>query len=101
MLRRVLFFIAVGCLVLGLISLMTGFWPPAFWLLVNGSVLTLGLVFERWRYKPMQTAASAKGVPTGERFVDPETGALMEVYYDAATGVRTYVRLSGPESATG
>ncbi len=98
MLRRLLFFVAVGCLVLGLVTLMSGFWPAAFWLLVNGSVLTLGLVFERWRYKPMKTAATAKGLPTGERFVDPETGALTEVYYDAATGERTYVRLSGPSA---
>ena len=63
--------------------------------LVNGSALTLGLVFERWRYKPVQTPSSAKGSPTGERFIDPETGVLMEVYYDAATGERTYVRAVG------
>jgi hypothetical protein len=95
MLRRVLFFIAVGCLVLGLITIMLGPWPAAAWLLINGSALTLGLVFERWRYKPAQTPAEAKGSPTGERFIDPETGVLMEVYYDAATGERTYVRAVG------
>ncbi|HEX2669006.1 MAG TPA: hypothetical protein VHP13_11590 [Gammaproteobacteria bacterium] len=94
MLRKLLFFVAVGCLVLGLFTLATGLWPAAFWLLLNGSVLVLGLVFERWRYKPAQAPHAAKGAPTGERFIDPETGALMEVYYDAATGERSYVRLS-------
>jgi hypothetical protein len=99
MLRRALFFVAVGCLVLGLIALMFGIWPAALWLLVNGSVLTLGLVFERWRYKPAKTAVMAKGAPTGERFIDPETGALMEVYYDASNGERSYVKLGDTPSA--
>lgn len=93
MLRRVLFFVAVGCLVAGMLALAFGAWPPAFWLLINGSALTLGLVFERWRYKPVKTAAAARGTATEEKFIDPETGALMQVYYDAATGERSYVRI--------
>lgn len=63
--------------------------PP----LLFGALLLLGTVFERWRYKPAKTAGAAKGVATGERFVDSETGALMEVWYDAATGERSYVRV--------
>jgi hypothetical protein len=66
--------------------------PP----LVFGTLLLLGTVFERWRYKAAQTPQSARGQPTGERFVDPETGALMEVWYDASTGERSYVRLDKP-----
>jgi hypothetical protein len=64
--------------------------PP----LVFGVLLLLGTVFERWRYKSPKSAAAAKGVATGERFVDTETGALMEVWYDAATGERTYVKVA-------
>lgn len=94
MLRKVLFFVAVGCLVVGMLLLSFGAWPAALWLLVNGSVLTIGLVFERWRYKPVKTAAAAKGQPTGERFIDPETGTLMEVWYDSATGERSYVKVA-------
>ena len=68
----------------------------AFPLLLFGTLLILGTVFERWRYKQPKAASAAKGAPTGERFVDPETGALMEVWYDAATGERSYVRVDKP-----
>ncbi|HEY1992287.1 MAG TPA: hypothetical protein VGH71_07475 [Gammaproteobacteria bacterium] len=84
---------------LGLLMLAGGlallFAQPAngFPLLVCGGLLTLSAVFERWRYKQSKTAAAAKGTATGERFIDPETGALMEVYYDASTGERSYVKL--------
>ena len=64
--------------------------PP----LLFGAILILGTVFERWRYKPAVTPQSAKGQPTGERFVDPESGHLMQVYYDPATGERNYVKIS-------
>ena len=64
--------------------------PP----LVFGALLLLGTVFERWRYKQPKAAGAAKGAPTGERFVDTETGALMEVWYDAATGERSYVKIA-------
>ena len=65
----------------------------AFPALVFGTLLLLGTVFERWRYKQPQSPGTARGVATGERFVDPESGALMEVWYDAATGERSYVRM--------
>ena len=65
--------------------------PP----LVFGVLLLLGTVFERWRYKQPKGIGAAKGVATGERFVDTETGALMEVWYDESTGERSYVRVSG------
>ena len=58
---------------------------------MNGLILTLGIVFERWRYKPAKSPQAAKGTPTGERFIDPKSGALMEVYYDATSGERSYV----------
>ena len=55
--------------------------------------MALGMVFERWRYKQPVTPQAARGQPTGERFVDPKTGAVTEVYYDAATGERSYVQV--------
>ncbi len=88
-------------LVLGLALLMLGigllllFVQPAnaFPLLVFGTLLTFGTVFERWRYKAAKAPHAARGAPTGERFIDTETGELMEVYYDATTGERSYVRV--------
>ena len=64
--------------------------PAGLGPLVFGLLLLLSLVLER-RYKPAQT--SGEGRPTGERFVDPTTGELMEVWYDPATGERSYVRV--------
>jgi hypothetical protein len=64
--------------------------PP----LLFGTLLLLGTVFERWRYKQPKTPGTARGTATGERFVDPETGALMEVWYDASSGERSYVKVA-------
>lgn len=59
---------------------------------VIGLVLTLGIVFERWRYRRLAPAAPGDGwVATGERFVDPETNKLVTVYHEPATGARRYV----------
>lgn len=64
--------------------------------LVFGGLLTLGTLFERWRYKWLHTAEAARGAPTGERFVDPVSRELVEVYYDAVTGERSYVKVKNP-----
>jgi hypothetical protein len=94
MLRNAVLGIGIVALVAGLVLLGTRLFVPAGWLLLNGTLLLLGTLFERWRYKQPKSAAAAKGVATGERFIDPETGALMEVWYDAATGERNYVKVA-------
>lgn len=99
MLRNAVLGIAIVALVAGLLLLGTRLFVPAGWLLLNGTALLLGTLFERWRYKQTKAPGAAKGVATGERFVDPETGALMEVWYDAASGERSYVRLNDGEKS--
>ena len=82
--------ILVSCSGLLLLALSpANAFPP----LLFGVLLLLGTVFERWRYKPAKAAGTARGSATGERFIDPGSGALMEVYYDASTGERTYVKV--------
>jgi len=64
----------------------------AFWLAVWAAVLLVGLAIERWRYK--QLAGRPPGPDwqaTGERFVDPETGKVVTVYFHPATGERRYI----------
>ena len=92
MLRRAL--LVLGLLILGGGCLLLVVQPAnALPALLFGGLLTLGTVFERWRYKWTSTAQHAKGTPTGERFHDPISGKLVEVYYDSSTGERSYVEV--------
>jgi hypothetical protein len=68
--------------------------PAIGWLLVTGLILTLGVLYERVRYKSIARGKPGPGwQATGERFVDPETGKLVEVYFKPATGERMYVQV--------
>ncbi len=61
-------------------------------LALPGLLLMAAILFERWRYK--HVAGSRPGpewVATDERFVDPESGKLITVYYQPSTGERRYV----------
>lgn len=61
-------------------------------LIIGGAFLIGALAIERWRYKPIAAARpNPRWTDTGERFVDPETGALTAVYFDPATGERHYL----------
>ena len=68
-------------------------------LVIGGAFLILALAIERWRYKPVSAARpDPRWTDTGERFVDPETGALTAVYFDPAKGERHY--LAAPASTS-
>jgi hypothetical protein len=59
-------------------------------LAVYGAILAGGAIFERSQYRPRVDRRSAEWRPTGERFVDPSTGKLTEVYFNPTTGERDY-----------
>jgi hypothetical protein len=101
MLRTLLLWLGVLALPCAALTALSGNYAAALWLLVNGLIFTLGTVFERWRYKPTKSRQAARGLPTGERFVNPKSGALMEVYYDAASGERSYVLVKGAPPPSG
>ena len=65
------------------------------YLAVNGFILLCAVLFERKRYRTMVDRTQGDWQPTGERFVDPTTGRLMEVFYNAATGERDYREVAG------
>jgi hypothetical protein len=51
-----------------------------------------GLLVERWRYKPVTIHRPGPDwVPTNERFIDPESGETVTVFYQPSTGERRYV----------
>lgn len=59
--------------------------------IVVGFIL-LGLIFENFRYRGLSRHAPGGAFSaTGERFIDPESGKLVEVHSDPATGARRYV----------
>src|SRR5207253_10841711 len=59
---------------------------------VPGLVWLCALVVDRWRYKPVTGRPPGAGwVATNERFVDPESGKSVTVFYQPATGERRYV----------
>jgi hypothetical protein len=61
-------------------------------LAVPGLLLIAAAVLERWRYKRVAgTRPGPDWVATGERFVDPESGKLVIVYYRPSSGERRYV----------
>lgn len=64
----------------------------AVYLLLSGGLLIGAILFERRGYRGRR-ARLGDWQPTGERFVDPTTRRLVEVYYDPTTGARDYVEV--------
>jgi hypothetical protein len=90
--RGVLLLIAGLLLAGGGALAMLGAMPAAVGLTVWGLILIVGLLIERWRYKPLaERSPGPDWTATDERFVDPETGKLVTVYYHPASGERRYV----------
>jgi hypothetical protein len=90
MLRKVLLGFACILAIFGASRVLAGetrAWPMAVW----GLVLLLAVVFERWRYAQRSGTDVGEWQETPERFVDPESGKLMQVLYQPATGERRYV----------
>ena len=79
---------AAGALVLAALRC----YPPASILALWAAILLVGLLIERWRYKKLTAAPPGPDWQrTGERFVDPETGKLVTVYFHPPTGERRYI----------
>lgn len=92
MLRSGVIAVGVIALVCGIAAMVTGVFPPAFVALGWGILLLLGTVWEKARYKPLETARPGNGwVATDERFIDDETGKPVRVWLEPATGERRYV----------
>lgn len=93
MLRGIVTGIGALCAVGGLTALIAGEVPSGVVALIWGAVLIGGTLFERVRYKRLESARPGPGwQPTDERFVDDATGSTVTVYIEPATGERAYVR---------
>jgi hypothetical protein len=68
----------------------------AIYLVVGGALLAGSIVLERRGYRPRVDQARGRWQRTGERFVDPSSGRLVEVRYNPDTGEREYVDVNMP-----
>ncbi|HEY3639283.1 MAG TPA: hypothetical protein VGK90_14135 [Rhizomicrobium sp.] len=92
MLRNVLLAFSLIVLALGIVLLLFGVEPPAYTLLIWGAILLGAVVYERFRYKPLEHKLPGAGWErTSERFVDAESGKTVTVYVEPKTGERQYV----------
>jgi hypothetical protein len=91
MLRKVVLALALLVLAAGVLAVVAGAvgaWVCVVW----GGIIALGIAHERYRYKPLKQGAPGTGwTKTNERFVDDETGKMVSVYIETATGERQYV----------
>lgn len=97
MLRNFVLMIAVALTVGGVFLLSRGDhggFPVTFW----GGLLTVAVLFERWRYEAKHQDLSGDWEETEERFIDPESGKLMQVWYQPATGERRYLPANGDKA---
>lgn len=98
MLRTALLVFAGALALAGAVLLVRGA-PGGAQALGLGGLILLGIVFERWRYRPNSAPPGAGWEATGERFEDPQTGKTMQVFYDPRSGERRYVSDSGRPGA--
>ena len=70
---RVVLLVIAGLLIAGGITLVMLVVIPAGIALIGwGVLLLIGLLIERWRYKPLgERRPGPDWTPTGERFIDP------------------------------
>jgi hypothetical protein len=80
-------------LLLGGLIVRSGGFAGGVPLCVFGALILVGTLGERFRYKKLDSTPPGLGWrPTGERFVDAESGDVVMVYYRERTGERRYVR---------
>lgn len=98
MLRPIIQAVAVLAFVAALILVFVQ--PHAWPFLIGAGVLVLGTVFERVYYRGgAYSASGGTWQETTERFRDEETGGLVTVWFNAATGERRYVEEGGAPPA--
>jgi hypothetical protein len=97
LLRRLLIAYGILCLIGALILLIAHVTIAlVIYLAINGLIITGGILLERSSYRSNADRTQGKWQPTGERFNDPTTGQIVEVYYNPQSGERDY-RESDPQ----
>ena len=91
MLRWALITYGVLCLIVaGILLAVHATIVLVVYLAISGFLIVGGILFERRGYSSRVDRTHGKWQPTGERFTDPTTGRVVEVYYNPQTGERDY-----------
>jgi hypothetical protein len=64
-------------------------WYIVIYFIINAFILIAGALFERSKYKT-KNSSDKNWVKTKERFVDHQSGKLVEVHFHPKTGERKY-----------
>ncbi|MGC8485336.1 MAG: hypothetical protein ACP5O6_06835 [Candidatus Baltobacteraceae bacterium] len=95
MLKRILL-LAAAVFVLSGATLFFGnyyLWPLGSEWFIIGAIVLVAVIFEGSHYRPKIDRNAAGWEPTGERFVDPTSGKLVEVRYNPTSGERDYIEV--------
>ncbi len=68
-------------------------WPLGSEWFIIGAIVLVAVIFESSRYRPKIDRNAPGWEPTGERFVDPTSGKLLEVRYNPTNGERDYTEV--------
>jgi uncharacterized membrane protein HdeD (DUF308 family) len=93
MLRNIVLALGATMIAGGLVALIGGAYAAAIVVMVWGTVLVVGILYERYIYKTVieRPPATKNWVKTTERFVEDKSGKPVRVYYNTLTGERAYV----------
>lgn len=91
MLRTILIGASAATGLAGAVLAIGGSLVPGLYLLFIGATVFLATLFERWRYRTSHQVDGAHWVRTGERFEDPSSHQIVEVFFDPRSGERRYV----------
>lgn len=97
MLRTALLIFTALMLGAGLLLILDGD-PAGRPLSIWGGLMLLAVLLERWRYVASRGPLTGDWVRTEERFVDPESGETMRVFYNPKSGERRYEKSADSDS---
>jgi hypothetical protein len=91
MLRAIVLALGALCCLGGGLGLLLGAGPGMLPVLILGSLVLAGTVFERHYHRNLTTSPGAGWERTEESFKDPSTGQMLDVWYNPNNGQRRYV----------
>ena len=80
---------------------MSGCLVLVLWVAVPAALVLIWLLFRSGGYKrqPLNAPPDGDWTFTGERFVDPNSSELLEVWHEPRSGERAYVRARSGEAS--